>query len=172
MSSHSLLYQGRVGCSFHTVLICRLGEDLDPSPSFQGQKNGMCGTAVSGRIALYVGLHTGDVHLTVKLSASSPEDISMWQEVVETPVNFREEAHLYIVNFDGDPQTKELVFPEGQWRARLSARDYENEDFAVDQPDGELQHYELVLWPADPSPDVVLKTTSEFARSVHESHWS
>lgn len=170
MSSDHLLFQGRIGCSFHSVLIGELG-DLDCAPSFQGQNNGICGTAIDGRIALGVGLHSGDIHLTIKLCSDPPEDISSWDEVVEAPAFFGQEARLYIGNFDGDPQTGELVFPKGRWRVRFCARKFENVDFAADQPDNELQRYELMLWPAEPSPDVVLKTTSEFARYMHEDFW-
>ena len=57
--------------------------DADLAAAFAGQRNGLCGAAVPGRLWLITGMHTGTVPFTVEVHDSAPPVEDGWEEVVE-----------------------------------------------------------------------------------------
>lgn len=57
--------------------------DADLAAAFAGQRNGLCGAAVPGRLWLITGMHTGTVPCTVEVHDTAPPVEERWEEVVE-----------------------------------------------------------------------------------------
>lgn len=134
--------------------------------AFRGQKNGLCGASVPKCLFLITGLHTGGVRLRVELHESEPGNFDDWDEVVEVPFSVSGRVNL-------EQWAREAVYPlqlpEGQYRARYSAKDMDagsNVDTAEIGPDA----YLLQFWPvAKQTPEALVKQTSERAQYWHNT---
>jgi hypothetical protein len=131
-----------------------------------GQRNGLCGAAVPGRLSMVTGLHTGAVAVRVESHAGAPPIGPEWQDVVEVSVELADEQYL-LTAFDGGD---DLDLPAaGAYRARWCASgmdDGRDMDTAVD--DGSApDRYLLQLWPAPMQADVVVRLGSAQAAYWH-----
>ena len=142
-------------------------ESSDLKACFRGQANGLCGTASSGVMSLVTGLHTGQVGLTVEVSDAPPEVDSSWEEIVEAPFLV---SDLPVALYEwGEASGQPLSLPQGQYRARYSARNMQagsDQDTSADD-ETIIDEYRLQLWPAPASPDQVIRQTSSIAANWH-----
>lgn len=135
---------------------------------FNGQVNGLCGTASSGVMFLITGLHTGQVGFTVEVSDAPPEVDSSWEEIVEAPF-LVSDSPVALYEW-GEASGQPLLLPEGQYRARYSARNMQagnDQDTSVDD-ETIIDEYRLQLWPASAGPDQVIRQTSAIAAHWHD----
>ncbi len=133
-----------------------------------GQSNGLLGAAQPSTLFLTFGLHTGNVHLTIRSEPTAPPVDDAWEEIVEASFVMPEDGELGLADWDGN-MWEPLPIAAGSYRVRYCARNFgqgesQNSDDEDAQP---IEQYELIFWPGDPAPDQVLKTTRPAARYWH-----
>ncbi|SNY60852.1 hypothetical protein [Paractinoplanes atraurantiacus] len=139
-----------------------LSGDAEPDikQAFAGQANGLCGAAVPGALFLMTGLRFGEVGLDVEVHATEPPLGEEWEEAVE--VSFAAQpGGVRLAGWESDGY--ELPVPPGDYRVRYCARGID-EGRDVDQLDegaDPVDFYLLQFWPAPPSPDRILRQTSD-----------
>lgn len=135
----------------------------------RGQVNGILGAAVPTILFLTFGLHTGDVHLTLKVAQEPPPVDDSWEEIVEASFTMPAQVELGLRDWDGT-FWQPIPIAAGSYRARYTATNFgvaeelEDEHDAQGQP---LERYELTLWPAPKFPDEILKVTRPAALYWH-----
>ena len=134
--------------------------------AFRGQSNGLCGGVVPGGLYLRLGLHTGNLHMTVEVHDSAPAVDASWEEVVEAPCYFNTPP-ISLQGWDGDSYL-ELPLAEGAYRARFCVKGYGLSEAEDRFADPSIECYCLVLWPEPSRPDEVIKQTSADAIFNHE----
>lgn len=139
--------------------------ELLPGPAFAGHRNGLLGGAVASGLFLCVGVHTGEVHITVKCFSSKPPIDESWEEIVEASCTFRDapislEGWGSLINVD-------LPLVAGDYRARLSANGYGLSEGLRVFGDPSVEQYELSIWPAVLGIDEVVKQTRALAGHRH-----
>lgn len=145
-------------------------EYADLGECFAGQRNGLCGAAVPGKLFLITGLHTGKVGFTVELHDSMPSVEYSAEEVVEAPYRPIGEAKLVTWGGSGGgPWSLELE-PQTDYRVRYSAWGMDEGHQAGPPMDDEplVDRYLLQFWPARPAPDRVVRATSKQAAYRHK----
>jgi hypothetical protein len=139
----------------------------DLGECFAGQRNGLCGAAVPGKLFLITGLHTGKVGFTVELHDRMPSVDYTAEEVVEASYRPLGEAALVCWGGGGDwPLELEQV----DYRVRYCGWGMDAGHQAGPPMDGEplVDRYLLQFWPAPPAPDRVIKQTSGQAAYWHK----
>lgn len=131
-----------------------------------GQRNGLCGAQVPGRISMLTGLHTGSVPLRIECHSDEPPLDDEWEDVVE--VSFAvDDPYLTLSSFDDHVP---LNLPgDGSYRVRYSATGMDagrSLDTALDEPAPD--RYLLQLWPASMAPDAIVRQTSQAATYWHD----
>lgn len=139
-------------------------QELLPEDARKGHVNGLCGGAVSGGLFMTVGIHTGDIPITVELYEKAPPLDDAWDEIVETSCIFEEEP-VYLFGWAGE-SSEELAMPPGQYRARFYAERFGDRDTRSEDEESE-ERYHLSMWPAPPRPDAILKQTGDAAAYWH-----
>lgn len=137
------------------------------SDCFQGQRNGLCGAAISNALFLITGLHTGHVRLSIDILDTPPLD-QAWEEIVEVPFVINGDgASLY--DWNGGCVCK-ISLPPGTYRVRYCARgmDRGREVDTILEEEKSVDCYYLAFWSANLLPDAVVKQTSELAAYWHE----
>ncbi|TDW71029.1 hypothetical protein [Kribbella pratensis] len=146
------------------------GEDYaDLGECFAGQRNGLCGAAVPGKLFLVTGLHTGRVGFTVELHDTMPSVEYSAEDVVEAP--YRPIGDAKLVTWGGSAGPWSLALePQTDYRVRYSAWGMDEGHQAGPPMDGEplVDRYLLQFWPARPAPDRVVKETSKQAAYWHK----
>ncbi|MFC6157636.1 hypothetical protein [Kribbella jiaozuonensis] len=136
---------------------------------FAGQRNGLCGAAVPGKLYLITGLHTGEVGFAVELHETMPPVEYSAEEVVEA--SYRPIGDAMLVTWAGDGGWWPLELePQTDYRVRYSAWGMDAGHQASPPMDGEplVDRYLLQFWPARPAPDRVVKETSKQAAYWHK----
>ncbi|WP_018683565.1 hypothetical protein [Actinokineospora enzanensis] len=140
-------------------------EFADLEGCLAGQRNGLCGAAVSGALHLVTGLHTGSVGLTVETHDAEPPVGEEWEEVVEAP--FRSDGDTVLADWDSDVAVP-LGLAAGDYRVRYCAvgmdEGHAHDTRMAGEP--EVDRYLLQFWPAPPAPDEVIRQTS-----LHAAYW-
>jgi hypothetical protein len=143
-----------------------LGEQHeDMSDHFTGQRNGLLGAAVPGALFLLTGLHTGLVGLRLEVLDAEPPLDEAWEDVVEA--SFAARPPVTVVGWGGESHHA-LDLTPGDYRVRWSgtALDAASEqDTLLDE--NTIDRYLLQFWPAEPSPDRVVRQTSDVAAYWH-----
>jgi hypothetical protein len=135
---------------------------------FRGQTNGLLGAGQPGMLFFTTGLHTGSVELTVDVVEREPRVDEPWEECVE--VSFAPAAtDVRLVDWDRQ-FVCQLPLQIRDYRVRYAARGMDKGNAADTIIGGEepIDSYGLWFWPASPTPDRVLKQTSQTARYWHE----
>ncbi|TCC16212.1 hypothetical protein [Kribbella speibonae] len=142
----------------------------DLGECFAGQRNGLCGAAVAGKLWLVTGLHTGRVGFTVEVHERMPSVEYSAEDVVEAAYRPIGDAALVSWGGSGGPWPLELE-PGVDYRVRYSAWNMDAGHQAGPPMDGEplVDRYLLQFWPARPAPDRVVKETSKQAAYWHKS---
>ncbi|WP_432510904.1 hypothetical protein [Kineococcus sp. SYSU DK001] len=162
-----LVYEGRMAVSYFQAYLSAGDVPDDYEAAFAGQVNGLAGGQLPGHLTLLVGVHTGDVGLRVLLCEQAPPVGQEWEDVVEAPFTPQwPEAVLAGCLSDA---VCDLYLDQPSYRARWSARGIDaGRDADVVMADEPLvDHYELVLWPAPPAPDAIVRVGSQTARYRH-----
>ncbi|WP_202872271.1 hypothetical protein [Kribbella soli] len=141
----------------------------DLGECFAGQRNGLCGAAVAGKLFLITGLHTGKVGFTVEVHDTMPSVEYSAEDVVEAAYRPIGDAALVAWGGSGGPWPLELE-PQVDYRVRYSAWNMDAGHQAGPPMDDEplVDRYLLQFWPARPAPDRVVKETSKQAAYWHK----
>ncbi|RZT15113.1 hypothetical protein EV649_5897 [Kribbella sp. VKM Ac-2569] len=141
----------------------------DMHECFAGQRNGLCGAAVAGKLFLMTGLHTGKVGFTVEVHDRMPSVEYSAEDVVEAAYWPIGDAALVTWGGSGGSWPLELE-PGVEYRVRYSAWNMDAGHQAGPPMDDEplVDRYLLQFWPARPAPDRVVKETSKQAAYRHK----
>src|SRR5690349_13833918 len=125
-------------------------QELLPDDARKGHVNGLCGGAVPGGLFMTVGIHTGNIPITVELHEQAPPLDDAWDEIVETSCTFEEEP-VYLFGWAGE-SSEELLMPLGQYRARFCVTSFGDRETRGEDEESE-ERYLLIMWPEPPRPD-------------------
>ncbi|MFI5691854.1 hypothetical protein ACIA58_08445 [Kribbella sp. NPDC051586] len=141
-------------------------ESCSLQESFAGQRNGLCGAAVPGRLFLRTGLHTGKVELRVEVHDRMPSVEYDAEDVVEASYLPPSGVLLTSLGYQRLP----LELEQATYRVRYSAWGMDAGHQAGPPMDGEplVDRYLLQFWPARPAPERVVKQTSKQAAYWHD----
>ena len=159
--------RGEVHVHYGQIYVESGADYPDLMECFAGQANGLCGAAAPGTLYLHTGLHTGGVGFTVEAHESPPALDDAWEEVVE--VSFApHSSSVALVQWAGEASW-DLDLSESSYRVRYCATGMDPAHEADTRLDDEpmLDRYLLQFWPAAPSPDRVVRRTSEIADYWH-----
>lgn len=144
------------------------GEDFaDLGECFAGQRNGLVGAAVAGKLFLITGLHTGEVGFTVEVHERMPSVEYSAEDVVEA--SYRPIGDAALVSWGGSGSWPLELRPGVDYRVRYSAWGMDAGHQGgppMDAPP--VDRYLLQFWPARPAPDRVVKETSRQAAYHHK----
>jgi hypothetical protein len=135
------------------------GTSLNFDEGVAGQRNGLCGAAVPGCLAMLTGRHTGYVPWRVEWHEDEPQLDPMWEDVVE--VSFRPEMTGQLLQTFQNHYR--FALPRvTDMRVRFCGRDMDTSlgNDAVDS-------YMLQFWPAPPQGDNIVRQTSSVAAYHH-----
>lgn len=121
-----------------------------------------------GTAFLVTGTHTGAIPVSVRLLDTAPA-LGAWEEIVEVsfaPLSARRGLYGW-----GADVSLEIDLPQPSYRLRWSASGMDEgkaQDVATEETPAQ-DRYEVSLWPAPFSPDLILRCTSEIASYWHRS---
>ena len=144
------------------------GLDGELDTFFRGQANGLVGAASSTGIYLNLARRRGGSAVRIELHDSAPDLDDQWEDVVEVSARVPVGASAGWTTWAGE-HGGPLAVPPGDYRIRVSAR---GRDAAADDgefAEGLVDFYLVELWPAEPQPDTIVRTTSENAREFHDA---
>lgn len=136
-----------------------------PDEASKNHVNGLCGGAVPDGLFLTVGIHTGNVLITVAIHNTAPPVDDAWDEIVEASCSFST-TPIYLYGWAGD-SSQALPLHAGSYRARFCAKAFGVTEDTGDDESGEC--YLLMFWPEAPHPDTILKQTSPNAIYWHDA---
>ncbi len=140
--------------------------DGDMESCFAEQNNGICGTANSDVVFFITGLHTGNIHLELEVLDSAPPLDDEFEEIVEASFRISQDFSI-LVDWNNN-----LSFPlnlkDGEYRARYSAKNMGLAEDSGDFEAGNIELYQVEIWPSAHHEDKILKVTSERAKYWHE----
>jgi hypothetical protein len=141
--------------------------DGDPAPHFAGQVNGLAGAARPGRLWLVLARRSGGSAVRIETTDAPPEVDPLAEDVVEVSIIIPPGAQPQWVTWAAE-ETGVLELEAGSYRARVSAR---GRDAGADGEFAEevVDSYVVELWPGDPAPDTILRTTSRDAAYWHDA---
>ena len=165
------LFDGRPRVSHHQIhfepMEVAHGDGMLPAPSenFNGQRNGLCGTALPDRMCLMTGRHTGEVSLRIDLFSEAPPLDAGWEDIVEASFQVVH-GRVLLAPLLSD-QSWPLDLPLGCYRVRCLASGRRDE--MVRTP-GDPAERILMQWWREPGPraDEILKVGSDSARAAHD----
>ncbi|WP_202868459.1 hypothetical protein [Kribbella sindirgiensis] len=160
---------GRAWVAYGQIYVESAENYADLGECFAGQRNGLCGAAVAGKLFLITGLHTGKVGFTVEVHERMPSVEYSAEDVVEAA--YRPIGDAALVTWGGDGGSWPLELEPGvDYRVRYSAWNMDAGHQAGPPMDGEplVDRYLLQFWPARPAPDRVVKETSKQAAYWHK----
>jgi hypothetical protein len=146
------------------------GGDYEVAYAWEDQTNGLLGVAEKNLLLLMFGLHTGMVHLSVKVSREEPELDNSWEEIVEASFTMPEEQALGLRDWGGT-FWQPIPLKPGPHRVRYSARHFkEGEELSMgDSSTHPTEEYELVFWPSPSRADQIIKVTKRAAQYWHDA---
>lgn len=160
---------GPASVSYAQIYVESTENSSDLEECFAGQRNGLCGAAVAGKLFLITGLHTGDVGFTVEVHDTMPSVEYSAEEVVEA--SYRPVGEASLVTWASMGGWWELGLEPGvDYRVRYSGWGMDAGHQAGPPMDGEplVDRYLLQFWPARPAPDQVVRETSKTAAYWHK----
>ncbi|GAB3624000.1 hypothetical protein GCM10027418_20840 [Mariniluteicoccus endophyticus] len=137
--------------------------DGDWDRSFAGQVNGLVGAANPHGMYVNLARRSGGSGVRIVLHDVAPAVDAEAEDVVEVSVVVAGEPHWETWGGMGGG---ELELPDGSYRVRVGATG-RDEGAADEFAEEVLDRYVIDLWPADPEPDAILRTTSENAAYWH-----
>ncbi len=161
---------GRAWVSYAQIYVESSDNYADLGECFAGQRNGLCGAAVEGKLFLITGLHTGDVGFTVEVHDAMPRSVEhSADEIVEASYHPLGDASLMTWGGGGGGPWP-LGLERRSYRVRYSAWGMDAGHQAGPPMDGEplVDRYLLQFWPAPPAPDRVIRQTGKQAAYWHK----
>jgi len=168
------LFSGKINIFYGQFYIEQHEKDPDDyatlDEAFEGQQNGLCGAAQSGRLFLIVGPQDGVIDLKVELCSTEPEIDHDATDIVQCAFS-NEGPDLHIVEW-ADEAHYPLDLPEGKYCVRYSIKGMDNEhntDCSDEEYENPIpgQSYKIQLWIGSPVGDLVMKSESEKGRYWH-----
>ncbi|MBT0770777.1 hypothetical protein KIH74_17675 [Kineosporia sp. J2-2] len=164
-----VVFDGRMHVAYGQAYLESLHPEVhfDYRQAFDGQINGLLGAGDGTGLYLTTGLHTGSVGFRLVIADHAPDPGPEWEELVE--LSFRPSGPSAVMQWGGDLLVK-FDLPPVWHRARYCARGMD-EGRAADVVMAEealVDHYGLILWPADPAPEQIVRQTSEIAAYWHD----
>lgn len=163
----TVLFDDDIHVHYGFIFLSTEDDQRDLMEARRGQRNGLCGAAVPGMLSLVTGLHTGQVRLRVEWLEVEPALDPQWEDAVE--VSFAPAGpDVVLSTFD---HYFDVRLPAvGDQRVRYCARgmDAARQQDTSSTPLAE-ERYLLLLWPGAPGPDAVLRESSRYAASWHET---
>jgi hypothetical protein len=160
---------GEVHVSYGQIYVQSEPDSANPGlrEAFAGQSEGLCGAAVPGALWMVTGLHTGKVGFTVEVHDGAPALDPVWEDVVEVP--FRPVSERTVLMQWAGEAVWDLGLALTDYRVRYCARgmDAGRKRDTRGQGEPEADSYLLQFWPSPPSPDRVVRQTSENAAYWH-----
>ena len=117
--SESKLYSGNINVDYGQFYIDydydEDDEGLVPPEVFEGQENGLCGSAFSGRLFFVVGPQFGTIEVEIQLLPSEPRLDNYFEEIVEVSTEISKKVMLCEWGFE---DTYPLSIPLDTYRVR------------------------------------------------------
>jgi hypothetical protein len=159
---------GPVSVSYSQIYVESAEDYADLRECFAGQRNGLCGAAVPGKLFLMTGLHTGQVGFAVEVHDTMPSVEYSAEDVVEA--SYRPIGDAVLAPWGGGMGWPLDLRPGVDYRVRYSAWNIDAGHQGGPPMDGEslVDRYLLQFWPARPAPDRVVKETSKQAAYWHK----
>lgn len=163
-----VIFSGLMDTAYSQMYV--VSGDYDPAltsyDAFTGQSNGLCGGVVPGGLYVWLGVHTGKLHITVEVHEISPVVDPSWEEIVEVSCYFYT-SPISLQGWAGESNL-ELPLLGGNYRARFCAKGYGLSEEQRKFGDPSVESYSLILWPEPRRPDEVIKQTSARAIFIHQ----
>jgi hypothetical protein len=156
-----VVMDGPFWLEYGQIFVDGAGEYVAPTDAFAGQRNGLCGAAVAGRLLLRTGLHTGKVGFRVEVHERMPSVEYDAEDVAEA--SYVPEGKPQLRSLGGEPVLLDLE--DVSYRVRYSAwgMDAGHQSGPPADDDSLVDRYLLQLWPARVAPERVVKETSRQA---------
>ncbi len=141
---------------------------LDPEGAFEGQENGICGAAQTGKLFFVTGIQNGTASIKIELYPSEPSVDQIYDEIVEVSYK-RGKTSVALCEWACE-ETYPLELPEGDYRVRYCivamGNDYDDDgDWEAPVPG---QKHLIQIWPAEKPTDKIIKNTSDTASYWHK----
>ncbi|MEU4326115.1 Lsr2 family DNA-binding protein [Nonomuraea dietziae] len=140
----------KVFVTYHQMLVAEPGADHPGSVP-----NGLTTSAPEAAV-IHTGLHTGEVEVTVRLTAGPPAPVDGWEEEAEVDlVTSTGNIHLSgLMEGASDGPTRPVLTPQGPgcYRMRVHARG---------RASGSGEVYLIVVWPVELGADAVARHRPE-----------
>jgi hypothetical protein len=162
------LMTGPAGVHYGQISVESTENHADLGECFGGQRNGLCGAAIDGKLFLITGLHTGTVGFAVELYDDAPPLDDSWEEIVEA--SFRPLGRTMLTGWAGEWR-HQLDLPLVDYRVRYCGWGMDAGHQGAPQLEDDdplLDRYVLQFWPSSPAPDRVVKQTSGTAAYWHD----
>ncbi|WP_181449157.1 hypothetical protein [Nonomuraea aridisoli] len=161
-------FHSRVRLSHHQVLISPLDEPLPAHPrAFPNGLIALDDDEPDAGATILTGVHTGVVDFTVQLVRQPPPpDLDSWDEIVEISLECAF-GTLHVRGLHGDlPRDLPNLATEGDgwYRLRVHATGRDTDPGGIARTPTE--RYLLVVWPAPPQPELVLKRSDAYGAEV------
>jgi hypothetical protein len=169
MTKRAVVFRGKIHTCYEQMYVLS-GDDVDGAmmyDSFIGQANGLCGGAVRGGLFLRMGVHTGEVFISVGVCDMAPPVDDSWEEIVEASCCFNPPP-ITFQGWDGSGYFR-LPLTEGDYRARFCVKGYGQSEKTRVFGDPLVENYCLLIWPAPRVADEILKQTSDIATYRHQA---
>jgi len=167
-AQNHVIFSGEMETAYSQMYI--LSGDYDPSlrsyGAFTGQSNGLCGGVVPGGLYLWLGVHTGRLHITVEVHEVAPAIDTSWEEIVEASCYFNTPP-ISLQGWAGE-SILELPLSAGAYRVRFCAKGYGLSEEQRKFGDPSIESYCLILWAEPRRADEVIKQTSARAIFIHQ----
>lgn len=139
--------------------------DGDLMHCFPCQENGLCGVSSKGVVFFITGLHTGNITLKVILHSSEPELDQSKDEIVEASFTVSD-LPMKLEAWGGE-LVKDTELSPGTYRIRYGAKNFGVAEELGKFEEGDIECYDVDIWPAPYSKDEIIKVTSEQAMYWH-----
>lgn len=152
-------------CYGQFYLLSDVNWDGDLTHCFSRQQNGLCGVSYQGVVFFITGLHTGNITLNVNSLTTEPKLDKSKEEIVEASFVVSDSA--MILEAWGEALKQDTLLPPGEYRIRYSAINFGAAEDLGKFEDGDIECYDVDIWPAPYAEDKIIKVTSEQAKYWH-----
>lgn len=166
------LFSGNINIEYGQFYIGPADEDdedfFEPDEAFEGQENGICGAAQSGKLFFVTGIQNGTIAVQIDLHETEPAIEHSYEEVVEVSFT-RGQASVSLLEW-GESEGPDLGLQLGYYRVRYCIdgmeKDYDEDgDWEAPVPG---QRHLIQIWSGAQDKDKVEKQTSDMASYWHK----